>query len=431
MINSIRGFNDILPPETSIWQHIEKEAREIFEAYGFSEIRVPIVEKTGLFSRSIGETTDIVEKEMYTFEDRHGEAITLRPEGTAPVVRAYIEHKIYGNDPVAKFYYLGPMFRYERPQKGRFRQFHQIGAEVFGIDDPKADAETLEMLVCLFQKLGLEGITLQINSLGCKECRPLYKEKLLSFLQDKKSQLCHDCQRRFEINPLRTLDCKSPGCIEITAHAPSILDAVCDGCKTHFEKVKEYLALSQVDFSLNQKMVRGLDYYIRTTFEITALGLGSQNAVAAGGRYDGLVKSLDGPDTPGFGFAIGMERLVMLAKDRGQQLAVSNQPLVFIAILGDKAEKEAVGLIKRIRTSGIRLERDYSSKSIKSQMKRADKLGARYVLILGDDELSSCSIIIKNMQSGEQEKVALDRVEDRMKELLRKSASIKINLDIL
>lgn len=418
MINSIRGFNDILPPETSVWQQVEKEARGIFAAYGFSEIRVPIVEKTGLFSRSIGETTDIVEKEMYTFADRHGESITLRPEGTAPVVRAYIEHKLYGVDPVAKFYYLGPMFRYERPQKGRFRQFHQIGAEVFGIDDPAADAETLEMLVSLFQKLELEGISLQINSLGCKDCRPLYKENLLTFLKDKKAALCQDCQRRYEINPLRTLDCKSQGCVEITSHAPSILDAVCNGCKTHFEKVKEYLTLSQVDFSLNPKMVRGLDYYIRTTFEITALGLGSQNAVAAGGRYDGLVKSLDGPDTPGFGFAIGMERLVMLLKDSGQQSAVSGQPLVFMVILGDRAEKMAVPLIKILRSKGIRLERDYGNKSIKAQMKRADKLGAQFVLILGENELASGSIIMKNMESGEQENIPLNKVEERLKTLL-------------
>lgn len=418
MINSIRGFNDILPPETSIWQQIEKEAREIFATYGFSEIRVPIVEKTGLFSRSIGETTDIVEKEMYTFADRHGESITLRPEGTAPVVRAYIEHKLYGTDPVAKFYYLGPMFRYERPQKGRFRQFHQIGAEVFGIDDPAVDAETLEMLVSFFQRLGLEGITLQINSLGCKECRPLYKQRLLHFLHDKKSHLCQDCQRRFEINPLRTLDCKSPACIEITSTAPFILDAVCEGCKNHFEKVREYIALSQVDFSLNPKMVRGLDYYIRTTFEITALGLGSQNAVAAGGRYDGLVKSLDGPDTPGFGFAIGMERLVMSLKDRGPGAEGKGQPLVFFAMLGQGAEKEGIGLIKRLRSHGIKIERDYGNKSIKTQMKRADKLGARLVLILGDNELASGNIIIKNMQSGEQEKAAFNYIEDRLKVLL-------------
>lgn len=421
MINSIRGFNDILPPETNIWQHIEKEARSVFEAYGFSEIRVPIAERTGLFSRSIGEATDIVEKEMYTFSDRHGESITLRPEGTAPVVRAYIEHKLYASDPVAKLYYLGPMFRYERPQKGRFRQFYQIGAEVFGIDDPRVDAETLEMLVSIFHRLGLEGISLQINSLGCKECRPLYKEKLLSFLKDKKNNLCQDCQRRYEINPLRTLDCKSHACIEITSGAPSILDSICGGCKSHFEKVKEYLELSQINFSLNPKMVRGLDYYVRTTFEITALGLGSQNAVAAGGRYDGLVKNLGGPDLPGFGFAIGMERLAMLIRDSSQQSVISSQQLAFMAILGDKAEKEAVGLIKRIRAKGMRIESDYGSKGIKPQMKRADKLGAKFVLILGDDELAAESIAVKNMENGEQEKIPLNQAEERLKLLMEQS----------
>lgn len=420
MINSIRGFNDILPPDTNIWQHIEKEARQIFEAYGFSEIRVPIVERTGLFSRSIGETTDIVEKEMYTFSDRHGESITLRPEGTAPVVRAYIEHKIYTSNPVTKLYYLGPMFRYERPQKGRFRQFYQIGAEVFGISDSHVDAETLEMLVSLFQRLGLKDINLQINSLGCKECRPLYKEKLLGYVKDKKANLCQDCQRRLEINPLRTLDCKSHTCIEITSTAPSILDSICDTCKSHFEKVKQYLELSQISFSINPKMVRGLDYYIRTTFEITAHGLGSQNAVAAGGRYDGLVKSLEGPDVPGFGFAIGMERLVMLLKEKGQGARGKGQELAFVAILGEKAEKTAIPLIKMLRDQGIRLERDYGSKGIKAQMKKADKLGARFVLILGDDELAANSITIKNMESGEQEKVPLNQAEERLKLLMEK-----------
>ena len=418
MINSIRGFNDILPPETAVWQRIEKEAREIFECYGFHEIKIPIVERTELFSRSIGETTDIVEKEMYTFLDRHGESITLRPEGTAPVVRAYIEHKLYVNDPVAKLYYLGPMFRYERPQKGRYRQFYQIGAEVFGVEDPRADAEALEMLMSFFQRLGLEGIRLEINSLGCKECRPPYKEKLLDFLKSKKTYLCQDCQRRIEVNPLRALDCKSQTCIEIASYAPSLLDSICDTCKSHLEKVKEYLTLSTISFRLNPKMVRGLDYYIRTTFEITTQGLGAQNTVAAGGRYDGLVKSIGGPDVPGFGFAIGTERLALLLKDRGEGSGFREEPLAFMVILGEGAEKEAIGLMKRIRRQRIRLERDYGSKSIKSQMRRADKLGAKIVLILGDDELASHSITIKNMEKGEQERVSLDEIEERIEGLL-------------
>ena len=406
MINSIRGFNDILPPDTNVWQHIEKEARQIFEAYGFSEIRVPIVERTGLFSRSIGETTDIVEKEMYTFSDRHGESITLRPEGTAPVVRAYIEHKIYASDPVAKLYYLGPMFRYERPQKGRFRQFYQIGAEVFGVDDPQVDAETLEMLVSLFQRLGLKDINLQINSLGCKECRPLYKEKLLSYVKDKKANLCQDCQRRLEINPLRTLDCKSHTCIEITSTAPSILDSICDTCKSHFEKVKQYLELSQISFSINQKMVRGLDYYIRTTFEITAQGIGSQNAVAAGGRYDGLVKSLEGPDVPGFGFAIGMERLVEILKALNSDFCIPS-PKVFIASIGNKAGAEGLLIAEQLRAKNIQAELGYDSASLKSQLRRADKLGSNYVFIIGDDELQSGMIKWKNLKDGSQGEIGI------------------------
>jgi len=420
MINSIRGFNDILPGETGIWQHIEGEACRVFEVYGFSEIRIPIVEKTGLFSRSIGETTDIVEKEMYTFSDRHGESITMRPEGTASVVRAYIEHKLYAGDPVAKLYYLGPMFRYERPQKGRFRQFYQIGAEVFGVDDPRIDAELLEMLMYFFERLGLEGVKLEINSLGCRECRPQHKERLLNFLREKREGLCEDCQRRLELNPLRTLDCKSRTCIEITSGAPSILDSICETCKNHFEKVKESLMLAGVSFYLNPRMVRGLDYYIRTTFEITSAGLGSQNAVAAGGRYDGLARDLGGPDVPGIGFAIGMERLVMVFKEgRAAKQACAKSGLVFMAVLGDRAEKEAVPLIKALRLKGIRLERDYGAKGIKAQMKRADKLGARFVLILGDDELSSNSITVKNMENGEQEKNPISMIKERLEALMR------------
>ncbi|MBI5286787.1 MAG: histidine--tRNA ligase [Deltaproteobacteria bacterium] len=413
-ITSIRGFNDILPGESEVFQHIEREARRILEAYGFSEIRIPILERTELFSRSIGETTDIVEKEMYTFSDRKGESITLRPEGTAPVVRAYIEHKLFARNPITKLYYMGPMFRYERPQKGRYRQFYQIGVETLGTDDPRLDAETLDMLFVLFKRLSLEDVELYINSMGCKDCRPIYGERLKDFLKDKRDLLCKDCQRRFEVNPLRVLDCKNPTCIDVTTVAPSILDYICKMCQDHFEKVKEYLTLFGVRYSINPRMVRGLDYYTKTTFEVRTARLGAQNAVAAGGSYDGLVQELGGPHTPGFGFAIGVERLAILLKGK----AIGMQPLVFLVTLGDNIRSEAFRLIKRLRGEGIRVEAAYGEKGLKTQLRRADKLGARFAIILGEDELASGEVTLKDMETGEQRRVGLDRVEERLIQIM-------------
>lgn len=410
-ITSIRGFNDILPREGKNFRRIEREARCLFEAYGFSEIRIPIVERTELFSRSIGETTDIVEKEMYTFSDRKGTSITLRPEGTAPVVRAFIEHKLFAKDPIVKLYYIGPMFRYERPQKGRFRQFYQIGVEALGTDDPKLDAEILDMVLLLFKKLKLKDLELQINSMGCRDCRPNYRGRLKDFLKDKVHLLCKDCQRRFDTNPLRVLDCKNLTCKDVTSNAPSILDSICDGCWNHFEQVKGYLALFDVPYSINPSMVRGLDYYTRTTFEVICPSLGAQNAVAAGGRYDGLVRDLGGPDTPGFGFAIGVERLAILLKGKATELS----PLVFLVVVGDNVEPEALRLLKRLREGCIRVESSYGRKGLKAQLKRADKLKARFALILGEDELASREVTLKDMETGEQERVGVDRIVERLK----------------
>lgn len=409
-ITAIRGFNDILPGESEIWRHIEQSAFNLFHAYGYSEIKLPIVEKTELFLRSIGETTDIVEKEMYTFQDRHGDPLTLRPEGTAPAVRAYIEHKLY-TAPVTKLYYTGPMFRYERPQKGRYRQFYQIGAEILGDDSPKADAEALSMLVTLFNKLGIDGITLNINSLGCVECRPVYKEKLYKFLLERKERLCENCRRRIETNPLRALDCKSQGCIEATQDAPSIIDSLCENCKTHFEKVKKSLKLHGIEASVNPRMVRGLDYYTKTTFEITATGLGSQNAVAAGGRYDKLVEELGGPPTPCFGFAMGIERLALLLKEKG---GVKESPLVVFIPLGEGPEEKGFELLREWREKGIRAVEEFSEGSLKSRMKRADRLGASFVLILGEDELKSGELTLKDMKTAAQERVPFAGVIDRI-----------------
>ncbi|MCC6502721.1 MAG: histidine--tRNA ligase [Deltaproteobacteria bacterium] len=405
-VTAIRGFNDILPGDTEAWRHIEQTAWSIFSAYGFSEIKLPIVEKTELFARSIGETTDIVEKEMYTFADRHGDAITLRPEGTAPAVRAYIEHKLY-TAPVTRLYYTGPMFRYERPQKGRYRQFYQIGAEVLGDESPRADAETLSMLMKFFGTLKVKGATLQVNSLGDASCRPAYKKKLYEYLKEHSSGLCENCLRRIETNPLRALDCKATGCIEATRNAPSLVDSLCEGCATHFDKVRYFLKLYGIEPVINPRMVRGLDYYTRTTFEITAdTGLGSQNAVAAGGRYDGLVSELGGPSTPCFGFAIGIERLSLLL-ERSQ---VPSSPLTVFIALGIDAEKKGVELISLWRSSGIRVVEDFSTGALKTRMKRADRLGAAFAVILGENELAEGVVTIKDMKNAAQETIAWDRV---------------------
>ena len=425
-ITSIKGFADIIPGEVEMWQSVEATARRVFSAYNFSEIRIPILEKTELFSRSIGETTDIVEKEMYTFEDRdsrggeNAEAtkLTLRPEGTAGVVRAYVESEMYKIEPVRKLYYMGPMFRRERPQKGRMRQFHQIGAEALGRGDPYIDAEILLLLSDFFSAVGLTEPSLQINSLGDSACRPGYRETLLAFLRQHKDSLCANCQRRMERNPLRVLDCKEPGCIEATKDAPSILDSLCAACREHFETVQRLLRQTGVGFTLNPRMVRGLDYYCRTTFEWTTTRLGSQSAVAAGGRYDGLVQELGGPAIPGVGFAMGVERLAMLL--RLQEIASVNGPELFVVWVGARARDWAFPVVHRLRQKGVSVEIEGEVRSLKSQMRRADKLKAGAVLIVGEDELANGKAVLRDMATKQQEEIGLDYLEA---ELLARKAS--------
>lgn len=403
-ITAIKGFNDILPTESPRWQYIEQAARRIFELNGFSEIRVPIMEKTDLFSRSIGDATDIVEKEMYSFVDKGENPITLRPEGTAGVMRAFIEHKLHALDPVTKMYYLGPMFRYERPQKGRYRQFHQIGAELTGVNDPTADAQVLNMLTHFFREIGLKEPSLQINSLGCPECRPSYRKTLVSFLEARLDNLCDDCRRRLATNPLRALDCKVPGCVEATAGAPSMLESLCSGCDDHFTSVKNYLDLTNTPYSINPRMVRGLDYYSRTTFEMVTGLLGSQSAVAAGGRYDGLISQLGGPSIPGIGFAIGVERVALLLAEQ----EFSKHPDLFIATMGAEERQFAFRLMHELMLKGVRVEIDYEGKSLKSQMRRADKTGAHFSLVIGGNEVESGNATLKRMADGAQIPCTLD-----------------------
>jgi len=403
-ITAIKGFNDILPGEVEKWQHIEATARDVFSRYGFAEIRVPIMEKTELFARSIGDVTDIVEKEMYSFTDKGENRVTLRPEGTAGVIRALIENRLYAADPVSKLFYMGPMFRYERPQKGRYRQFHQIGAEITGIADPKVDAQVLTMLRHLFDELNITEPSLEINSLGCPECRPRYRETLQAFLRDRIESLCADCTRRFETNPLRVLDCKVERCKTATADAPAMLENLCPPCAVHFEAVQQLLQIAGTAYRINTRMVRGLDYYTRTTFELVTGLLGSQSAVAAGGRYDGLVADLGGPSIPGIGFAMGVERIALLLDTAGYAKAAD----LFIVALGDAAGKKAFELMCRIQRLGFAVELDYDGKSMKSQMRRADKLACRYTLIVGETELATGRAPLKEMVSGMQTEVPLD-----------------------
>lgn len=395
-LTAVKGFNDILPEESGRWQYIERTARRVFELNGFGEIRVPVMEKTELFCRSIGDTTDIVEKEMYTFIDKGENNVTLRPEGTAGVMRAFIEHKMYAKDPVAKLYYMGPMFRYERPQKGRYRQFHQIGAEITGVHDPLADAQVLNMLTSFFREIGLTEPTLQINSLGCPECRPAYRTALRNFLEERMGHLCEDCKRRFTTNPLRTLDCKVPGCVEATGGAPSVLEHLCSECDDHFSAVRRYLDLSSTPYSINSRMVRGLDYYTRTTFEMATGLLGSQSAVAAGGRYDGLISQLGGPDIPGIGFAMGLERVALLLANKEFSATAD----LFIATISANERDAAFVLMAGLLKSGVRVEMDYEGKSLKSQMRRADKLKCRYSVVIGGDEVASGHASFKRMTDG-------------------------------
>ena len=413
MIQLIRGFKDILPGEVELWQYMEKTARSLFEDFGFKEIRIPIMERTELFARSIGEDTDIVEKEMYTFPDRKGSLITLRPEATASVCRSYIQHKLYSKDPVQKYFTIGPMFRRERPQKGRYRQFYQINAEIFGVNSPLVDVELIFLLVTLFSRLFVSDVETHINSLGCPECRPTFKAVLSDFLTSCTGNLCSDCVRRKDRNPLRVLDCKVPACREAMVHAPSILDYLCSECSQHFETVKTALDAMNVPFTIDKRLVRGLDYYTRTTFEIQTGSLGAQSAVAGGGRYDGLVKALGGPDTPATGFAIGFDRLAEITGLNRNDFIKT--PDIYLAALGEKSLSLAFEWKSALCLEGIKTEMDFGNKSLKSQMKRADRLGAKHVLIVGDNEIKQGSVILRNMTTKEQVTIPIEHVVENIK----------------
>jgi len=418
IITAVKGFKDILPGQIGKWQYVEGIARRIFTDFGFQEIRVPVLEKTTLFQRSIGEATDIVEKEMYTFLDRSNDFLTLRPEATASVLRACIEHNLFTPGQSTRLFTIGPMFRRERPQKGRYRQFHQIDVELLGLDNPITDSEIILMLMHFLNTLGLSGLGLEINSLGCTACRPGFRATMTAYLLGREGGLCGDCQRRISSNPLRIFDCKIEGCAETISGAPLILDHLCPNCCDHFKQVQRYLNDFQLNYIVNPRMVRGLDYYTKTAFEVVAGTMGAQNAIVGGGRYNGLINALGGDDIPGIGFAIGFERLLSLLPKEDDEFKIS--PILYIAAQGDDAREKAFTLGNALRLRGIPTEMTYIARSLKSQMKQADKLNCRYVLMLGEAELISETAQLRDMRGSHQISLSLNRIEDSLSELIDK-----------
>lgn len=404
-ITAVKGFADLFQPESSLYTFMENTARRVFGAYGYGELRTPIVEYTDLFCRSIGTETDVVQKEMFTMADRKGRSLTMRPEATAGIMRAYLEHNYASKESVSKFFCYGPMFRYERPQKGRMRQFHQLDCECLGVEEPQADAEMILMLMHFFDELGLEGLSLEVNTLGCRECRPAYKETLKNWLLSLDTEaLCEDCKRRLHTNPLRVLDCKVPSCKKITEQAPKIHEHVCSACTDHFSVVMSALEKEHVPHRLNPRLVRGLDYYSRTTFEVISSSIGAQGSVAGGGRYDGLSEDLGGAAVPGIGFACGMERLAL---SLGEKAFSPQNKDFYIALLDGEGFDYALSVAQSLRKSGLCGDLSYVAKSIKSQMRQASKSAARFCFLVGGSEISAKTVQIKNMETGEQETVDL------------------------
>lgn len=411
-MQALKGTHDILPSEVYKWDYMEGVIRDVCRRYGYKEIRTPIIEATELFQRGIGDTTDVVTKEMYTFKDRGNRSVTLRPENTASAVRAYLEHKMYGDQQVHKMFYIGSMFRYDRPQAGRYREFHQFGLEVLGASSPLADAEVISMACEIFHKLGLKDLDLHLNSIGCQKCRPVYRQKLIDFFEPKVDQLCEDCKERLHKNPLRLLDCKEEGCKTAAVGAPVITDYLCEDCHKKFEALKSYLTALGIPFTLDPKLVRGLDYYTNTAFEIQYTPLGAQSAVCGGGRYDGLVEEIGGPSTPGIGFAIGLERLLLALEMQNLIPEPKTAKKVYIAALGEEAAAEGVKIQAALRQDGVITDMDLQGRSLKGQMKQAGKIKADFTVIIGSNELESGKAMVKNMAEGSQEEIAFADVAD-------------------
>ena len=404
---AVKGTKDVLPGEIYKTQYIESTALDVAERFGFKEIRTPVFEHTELFQRGVGDTTDVVQKEMYTFDDKGGRSITLRPEGTAGAARSFLENGLCNETLPQKVCYLTSCYRYEKPQAGRLREFHQFGVECFGAQSPLADAEIISLANTFFKELGVKDLTLEINSIGCPTCRAEYHKALKTYFEGRKDELCDTCKDRLERNPMRILDCKSPVCSEIAKDAPVVLDYLCDECREHFEKVKSYLNAQNIAFKVNPRIVRGLDYYTKTVFEFISGSIGAQGTVCGGGRYDGLIEELGGQKTPSLGFGLGIERLMLLMEAQGCEFPKESMPDLFIAALGEKAQLKAVEIANDMREEGFTCLYDVNDRGLRAQMKYANKLGAKYTIVLGDDEVESGIAKLKNMESGEETEIAL------------------------
>lgn len=403
-----KGTKDVLPSEIGNWRFVEDKIRDLCSRFGYAEMRTPVFEYTEVFERGVGDTTDVVQKEMYTFLDKGGRSITLRPEGTAPFVRSFIENHLYAGPQPTKLFYITSCYRYEKPQAGRLREFHQFGIETFGAAGPAIDAEVISLASELFRELGVKGLQLYINSIGCPECRAKYNDALRNYFEQRKGELCSACLERLDKNPLRILDCKSPDCQKIAEGAPVILDYLCGECEEHFTALQDYLSAMGIEFKINPNIVRGLDYYTKTVFEFVSDSIGAQGTVCGGGRYDGLVEELGGSPTPGMGFGLGLERLLLLLESQGITLPQADGLQLFLATIGENAERKAQQLLLELRRAGIAAEKDYMNRSLKAQMKYADKLKAAYTMVLGDDEINKMQANLKNMQTGEQTPVELE-----------------------
>lgn len=414
-----RGTNDILPEESYRWHFLEKTIHQICAEYGYKEIRTPIFEHTELFLRGVGETTDIVEKEMYSFLDQGDRHLTLRPEGTAPTVRAFLENNLQAQTLPSKVYYMGPMFRYGRPQAGRFRQFHQFGVEAFGSNDPALDAEIINLAMDFYQRLGLNNLTLLLNSVGCPECRKKHRQLLQDYLRPFLGELCQTCQGRFDRNPLRIFDCKNPHCQEIVLKGPTIADNLCDDCGSHFKKVQVYLNETDIPYRLDPFLVRGLDYYTHTAFEILVEGIGSQNAIGGGGRYNGLVEELGGATLPGIGFGLGLERILLALEEQGVELKLRENPHLFIATMNQETKLEGFKLQAKLRRAGFKAEMDYMDRSLKAQLKYAGKQEYQFVAIFGEREISEQVVALKEMDTGEQIELPFTEVISYLKNKIK------------
>lgn len=416
MMKRPKGTLDILPEETGKWRFVQQKFADVCRRFGYQEIRTPVFEYTELFARGVGDTTDVVQKEMYTFNDKGDRSVTLRPEGTAGAARAYLENGIYAKSPLTKLYYDITCYRHEKPQAGRLREFHQLGIEAYGAKGPAIDAEIISLAALFLEELGVKDVTININSIGCPVCRKVYNERLRAYLADYTGELCETCLGRMEKNPLRVLDCKSPICSGIAAGAPKLIDDLCDECRAHFEGVKEALTDLEIPFSVDTSIVRGLDYYTKTVFEFKSnLDIGAQRTICGGGRYDGLIETIGGDSTPGIGFGLGIERLLIAMEAAGTSLPAPAVPDIFLAHIGPAAGKACEVLAGQLRRAGIAAETELLDRSVKAQMKYADKIGARYSAVLGDDELAEGAVTVRNMQSGESVKVSLSELAGMLK----------------